>query len=145
MGPCKGARQLPTNAFGWKSGRSWVRLERTGEPVRNPKITSAFSIPLRYIDVARTASTTLDVMLERRSDDYWNVEGGRDLSDVWTGFTQFTILDYMVRGGLTKKNKQHPGQITCGQKSGRTCQTELNEEKSKSGLSKNRSSTMRES
>ena len=25
---------------GWKGGRSWVRLERTGEPVRSPKITS---------------------------------------------------------------------------------------------------------
>ena len=26
--------------FGWKGDRSWVRLERTGEPVRSPKITS---------------------------------------------------------------------------------------------------------
>ena len=32
-------------------------------------------------------------MLERRIDDYWNVEGNRDLSDSWTGFTRFTILD----------------------------------------------------
>ena len=32
--------------------------------------------PLRYIDVARTTSTTIDVLQERRSDDYWNVDGG---------------------------------------------------------------------
>ena len=25
-------------------------------------------------------------------DDYWNVEGSRELSDFWTGFTQFTLL-----------------------------------------------------
>ena len=30
---------------------------------------ASFPIPLRYIDVARTSSTTLDVMLERRVDD----------------------------------------------------------------------------
>ena len=28
-------------------------------------------------------------MQERRIDDYWNVDGSRDLSDSWTGFTQF--------------------------------------------------------
>ena len=53
----------------------------------------SFPIPLRYIDVTRATSTTLDVMLERRIDDYWNVDGNRDLSDSWTGFTRFTILD----------------------------------------------------
>ena len=30
----------------------------------------SFPIPLRYIDVTRATSTTLDVMLERRMDDY---------------------------------------------------------------------------
>ena len=29
-------------------------------------------------------------MQERRIDDYWNIDGSRDLSDSWTGFTQFT-------------------------------------------------------
>ena len=32
-------------------------------------------------------------MQERRIDDYWNIDGSRDLSDYWTGFTQFTLLD----------------------------------------------------
>ena len=25
-------------------------------------------------------------------DDYWNIDGSRDLSDSWTGFTQVTLL-----------------------------------------------------
>ena len=31
-------------------------------------------------------------MQERRIDDYWNIDGSRDLSASWTGFTQFTLL-----------------------------------------------------
>ena len=30
---------------------------------------------------------------ERRIDDYWNIDGSRDLSDSWTGFTHFTLLE----------------------------------------------------
>ena len=48
--------------------------------------------PLKYIDVSRTTPTNLDVMQESRIDDYWNIDGSRDLSDSWTGFTQFTLL-----------------------------------------------------
>ena len=53
---------------------------------------SPFLIPLKYIDVSRTTRTKLDVMQESRIDDYWNIDGSRDLSDSWTGFTQFTPL-----------------------------------------------------
>ena len=53
----------------------------------------SFPVPLKYIDVTRTTHTNLDVMLERRIDDYWNVDGSRDLSGSWTGFTQFTLLE----------------------------------------------------
>ena len=71
----------------------------------------SFPIPLKYIDVTRTTHTNLDVKQEKRIDDYWNIEGSRDLSDPWTGFTQFTLLDekapdrYMWsgRGRLTMK------------------------------------------
>ena len=35
----------------------------------------------------------LDVKQERRIDDYWNIDGSRDLSVPWTGFTQFTLLE----------------------------------------------------
>ena len=52
----------------------------------------------------------MDVKQERRIDDYWNIDGSRDLSDPWTGFTQFTLLEenppdgYMWSGErLTRK------------------------------------------
>ena len=53
----------------------------------------------------------MDVKQEKRIDDYWNLDGSRDLSDPWTGSTQFTLLEekapdgYMWPGGggLTKK------------------------------------------
>ena len=67
-------------------------------------------IPLKYIDVSRTTHTNLDVKQEKRIDYYWNIDGSRDLSDPWTGFTQFTLLEeklpdgYMWSGvGLTRK------------------------------------------
>ena len=62
-------------------------------------------IPLKYIDVSRTTHTNLDVKQEKRIDDYWNIAGPRDLSDYWTGFTQFILLEekppngYMWSGG----------------------------------------------
>ena len=53
----------------------------------------SFPIPLKYIDVSETTHTNLDVKHEQRIDDYWNIDGSRDLSDPWTGFTQFTLLE----------------------------------------------------
>ena len=70
----------------------------------------SFPIPLKYIDLSRTTHTNLDVKQEMRIDDYWNIDGSRDLSDPWTGFTQFTLLDekssrriHMVRGEINEK------------------------------------------
>ena len=40
-------------------------------------------------------------MFERRIDDYWNIEGNRDLSDSWTGFTRFTMLDEKTPDGFS--------------------------------------------
>ena len=59
----------------------------------------SFPIPLKYIDVSRTTHTNLDVMQERRIDDYWNIDGSRDLSDSWTGFTRFTLLEEKLPDG----------------------------------------------
>ena len=50
----------------------------------------SFPIPLKYIDVSRTTHRNLDVKQEKRIDDYWNIDGSRELSDSRTGFTQFT-------------------------------------------------------
>ena len=60
------------------------------------------SFPLRYIGVTRATSTTLDVLLVRRIEDYWNIDGDRDLSDSWTGFTRFTFLEEKPPNGKTR-------------------------------------------
>ena len=54
---------------------------------------ASFIIPLKYIDVTRATSTSLDVMMEKNIDYYLNVDGDRELLDMWTGFTRFTVLD----------------------------------------------------
>ena len=41
----------------------------------------------------------MDVKQEKRIDDYWNIDGSRDLSDNWTGFTQFTLLEEKAPDG----------------------------------------------
>ena len=79
----------------------------------------SFPIPLKYIDVSRTTCTNLDVKQEKRIEDYWNIDGSRDLSDPWTGFTQFTLLEekppdgYMWSGErLTRKQlTSRPGHL----------------------------------
>ena len=53
----------------------------------------SFHFPLKYIDVTRTTHTSLDVLLEKQIEDYWNVDGGKGLSDAWTGFTRFILLN----------------------------------------------------
>ena len=70
----------------------------------------SFPIPLRYIDVSRTTQTNLDVKQERRIDDTWNIDGSRDLSHSWIGFTHFTLLEekppdgnFWSGGRLTKR------------------------------------------
>ena len=45
----------------------------------------SFPIQLRYIDVTDATNATLD--------DKWNIERDRDVSNSWTRFTRFTILN----------------------------------------------------
>ena len=78
----------------------------------------SFPIPLKYIDVSRTTHTTLHVKQERRIDEYWNIDGSRDLSDYWTGFTQFILFEekppdgYMWSGErLTKQLTSRPDHL----------------------------------
>ena len=51
-----------------------------------------FLVPLKYIDVAKSTHTDLEVVQEKRSDDYWNVDSNRSLSDSRTRLTTFTLL-----------------------------------------------------
>ena len=70
----------------------------------------AFPVPLKYIDVARSIHTDLDVLQEKKIDDYWNVDSCKPLSDSWRGFTQFNPLKekppkgYMWFGGKIDKD-----------------------------------------
>ena len=82
----------------------------------------SFPIPLKYIDVTRTTHTNLDVKLEKRIDDYWNIDGSRDcltlgqVSPIY--FTHEKVLtDIMVWGEIDEKTL-HPGQIIYGQSHG---------------------------
>ena len=107
----------------------------------------SFPIPLRYIDVTRATSTNLDVMFER-IDEYWNIEGNRDLSDSWTGFTRFSFLEEKPPDGytwsgrrLTKKQTTSRPACFGPERHGKTCQRQRNEKKNKSWPSQNRSLT----
>ena len=44
-----------------------------------------FTIPLKYIDVTGSTHTDVDVLQEKRIDDYWNVDSNRHLSGSWKG------------------------------------------------------------
>ena len=61
----------------------------------------SFLVPLEYIDVTRTTHTSLDVLLETHIEDHWNVDGERELSDAWTGFTRFILLYERPPNGYT--------------------------------------------
>ena len=74
----------------------------------------SFPIPLQYIDVSRSTHTNLDVMQEKRNNDYWNVDEDRTLCDSCTGFTIFTFLNEktssrvsVVRGAPDKDPSNH--------------------------------------
>ena len=98
------------NGF-WSMSGSFIYRHHVEPRVKlySPREES-FPIPLKYIDVSRTTHTNLEVKQEKRIDDYWNIDESRDLSDPWTGFTQFTLLEveppdgYMWSGErLTRK------------------------------------------
>ena len=68
----------------------------------------SFPIPLKYIDLSRATHTNLGEMQERRIDDYWNINGSRDLSDSWTGFTQFSLLEEKPPDGFMWPKSECP-------------------------------------
>ena len=61
----------------------------------------SFPIPLKYIDVTRTTHASLDVLLENHIEDYWNEDENRELSDAWTGFTRFILLNERPLDGFS--------------------------------------------
>ena len=88
----------------------------------------SFPIPLKYIDVSRTTHTILDVMQESRIDDYWNIDGSRNLSGSWTGFSEKPPDGFSWSGErLTRKTADIQARSfmarTLGQ-NGKECQAE---------------------
>ena len=109
LGESEGSLPLPQDPFPdageaindfWSMSGSFKNRHHVEPRVKlySPKEES-FPIPLKYIDVSRTTRTNLDVKQEKRIDDYWNIDGSRDLSDPWTGFTQFTLLEEKAPDG----------------------------------------------
>ena len=66
-----------------------------------PKEEETFPIPTKYIDVTRTTHTSIDELCEKHFEDYWNMDGERELSDAWTGFTRFILLNERPLQGYT--------------------------------------------
>ena len=48
-----------------------------------------------------------DVMMEKHVEDYWNVDGERELSVAWTGFTRFILLNERPPDGCTWSGERH--------------------------------------
>ena len=53
----------------------------------------SFPVPLKYIDVTRRTYTSLEAKPQKHIDAFWNVDGEQELSDAWTGFTRFILLN----------------------------------------------------
>ena len=81
-----------------------------------------------------------------------NVDGSRDLSDPWTGFIQFTLLEekppdgFMWSGwGAWQESSWHPGQFIYGQNSDEIGKEMPSWRRGKNGQLKNLNSIMHES
>ena len=88
--------------------------------------------PLRYIDVTTATSTSLDMVVGRRKKETETSQiRGLDSHDSphWTKNLQMGIHG---PGSGGQRSKRHPGLITYGEKNGKTCQKQRNEQKSKS-------------
>ena len=112
----------------------------------------SFPIPLEHIDVVRRTNTTLDVLLESRIDDCWNVEGGKETIGVTQHFHAVHNNEgksppdgYMWSGKRLTKIQAHQGPIVCGQKFGQERRKLLNVKRNSIVLSKSRSSRKLES
>ena len=61
----------------------------------------SFLFPMKYIDVTRNTHTSLDILLEKQIEDYWNVDGEKELSNTWTEFTRFVVQKERPPEGYT--------------------------------------------
>ena len=87
-----GVMVKPKAIFGLSQEISFTVITWNPESNCTCPTEESFPMPLKYIEVTRTTDTTLDVMSETHIDDWGHVDGDRELSDTWTGFTRFTLL-----------------------------------------------------
>ena len=86
----------------WSISRDFIHRHKVEPRIKLYVATEeSFPVPLKYIDVTRTTDTSLDVMSEKHIDDYWNVDGNRELSDAWTSFTRFIVWNKKLPDGYT--------------------------------------------
>ena len=111
-----------------------------------------FTTPLKYIDVARSAHADLDVLQEKKIDDYWNVDSSWHLSDSCRGFMKFTLLREKLPKGYMwwreetdKDSDDFQISFVFGQKFGRKLVKRLTMETNNGGRKMNQSLTMLES
>ena len=119
LGESEGSLPPPRDSFSgaceaindsWSMSGSFINRHHVEPRVKlySPREDS-FPIPLKHIDVSRTTHTNLDGKQERRIDDYWNIDGARDLSDYWTVFTQFTLLEEKLPNGYMWSGRRLTG------------------------------------
>ena len=96
----------------------------------------SFPIPLKYIDVTRTTRYKFGCLCKNAASTIIaNIDGSRDLSDSWTGFTQSTLLEEKPPDGylwsgvrLTRKQltsrPDHSMARTSWEKLGKKCPAE---------------------
>ena len=112
QGEADGSSTTPLRDSSWFDGETrndfWsISVNCIYRPHVEPRVKlyvpreESLPIPLKYTDVTRTTDTSLDVMLERNIDDYRNVDGDRELSETWTGFSKFTKLNEKPPDGYT--------------------------------------------
>ena len=67
-------------------------------------------------------------MVEKNIDDYWNVDGDRELTDAWTGFTIFAELKEKTPDGNTwsgRRLSRKPNDLQAGQIMARNVETHV--------------------
>ena len=100
---------------------------------------------MKYIDVTRTTNTSLDVLLEKQIEDYWNVDGekfqrqGQDSQDSLK-WAKGHLTDIHSPGGDLRGNKQPQYHTLYGQMCRNLCLMQRKRKHNKDGLSRNRSS-----
>ena len=58
------------------------------------------------IDVIRRTHMSQNVLLEKHIEDYWNVDGEKELSDAWTSFTKTILMNERPPDGFSWSGKR---------------------------------------